>query len=41
MSCGACFPHGPDDSCTCAGCWDCDGLIVGCTCDIDWGCEHG
>ena len=29
-------PHGPDDPCTCDGCWACAGHVVGCTCDIDW-----
>lgn len=29
-------PHGPDEACTCPGCWACAGHIVGCTCDIDW-----
>lgn len=36
-----CFPHGPDDPCTCEGCWACTGNVVGCTCDIAWDCEHG
>lgn len=40
MSCEACFPHGPDDPCSCDGCWDCEGGVVGCTCDIAWDCEH-
>jgi hypothetical protein len=35
-----CFPHGPDEPCTCEGCWDCGGHIMGCTCDISWDCEH-
>jgi hypothetical protein len=34
-------PHGPDEPCTCAGCWDCKGAAVGCTCDIDWGKMYG
>lgn len=29
-------PHGPDDACTCPGCWACPGYVTGCTCDIDW-----
>ena len=29
-------PHGPDDPCTCTGCWACAGSVRGCTCDIDW-----
>ena len=29
-------PHGPDEPCTCNGCWHCTGHVVGCTCDIDW-----
>lgn len=29
-------PHGPDEPCTCDGCWACKGHVVGCTCDIDW-----
>jgi hypothetical protein len=29
-------PHGPDQPCTCDGCWACTGRVVGCTCDIDW-----
>ena len=29
-------PHGPDEPCTCEGCWECKGAVVGCTCDIDW-----
>jgi hypothetical protein len=29
-------PHGPDEPCTCEGCWACTGNEVGCTCDIDW-----
>lgn len=37
--CG-CFPHGPDEPCTCDGCWACIGHVVGCTCDIAWDCEH-
>lgn len=37
--CG-CFPHGPDEPCTCTGCWACAGHVVGCTCDIAWDCEH-
>jgi hypothetical protein len=32
----AAVPHGPDDPCTCPGCWACAGQVVGCTCDIDW-----
>jgi len=32
------IPHGPDEKCTCTGCWSCDGGEVGCDCDIDW--EH-
>lgn len=38
--CDPCYPHGPDEPCTCDGCWACAGHVVGCTCDIDWGCEH-
>jgi hypothetical protein len=34
------FPHGPDDPCTCDGCWACNGRIVGCTCDITWDWKH-
>ena len=30
------IPHGPDEPCTCDGCWDCKGHVVGCTCDIAW-----
>lgn len=33
-----CYPHGPDDPCTCDGCWACEGHITGCTCDINWEC---
>lgn len=29
-------PHGPDEPCTCPGCWACDGFEMSCTCDIDW-----
>jgi hypothetical protein len=29
-------PHGPDEPCTCEGCWCCRGHVVACTCDIDW-----
>lgn len=29
-------PHGPDEPCTCDGCWCCEGHVVGCTCDINW-----
>lgn len=29
-------PHGPDEPCTCTGCWACKGGEPGCTCDIDW-----
>ncbi len=29
-------PHGPDDPCTCDGCWACEGHVFRCTCDIDW-----
>ncbi len=29
-------PHGPDEPCTCTGCWACTGGVVGYTCDIDW-----
>ena len=36
-----CFPeHGPNDECTCPGCWACSGHVMGCTCDIAWDCEH-
>ena len=35
-----CFPHGPDEPCTCDGCWACAGHVVGCTCDVAWDCEH-
>jgi hypothetical protein len=35
-----CFPHGPDEACTCDGCWACEGREIGCTCDIAWDCEH-
>lgn len=39
-----CYPHGPDDPCTCPGCHGgatgCFGYTVGCTCDIEWDCEH-
>jgi hypothetical protein len=35
-----CFPHGPEEPCTCDGCWACKGHEVGCTCDIAWDCEH-
>ncbi|MFL6096583.1 MAG: hypothetical protein ACJ71Y_14115 [Blastococcus sp.] len=38
--CCDCFPHGPDEACTCSGCWACIGRVVGCTCDIAWDCEH-
>jgi len=34
-------PHGPDDPCTCEGCWACKGAEVGCTCDIDWDKLYG
>jgi hypothetical protein len=33
---GYVVPHGPDDPCTCDGCWACAGHVVACTCDIDW-----
>jgi hypothetical protein len=43
----SCFPHGPDDPCTCDGfttngdeCFCYPGHVVGCTCDIAWDCEH-
>ncbi|AAN12701.1 gp57 [Mycobacterium phage Omega] len=39
MTC-TCFPHGVDAPCTCTGCWACIGEAVGCTCDIDWDCDH-
>lgn len=29
-------PHGPEEPCTCSGCWACKGRVIGCTCDIDW-----
>ena len=29
-------PHGPEEPCTCDGCWACAGHVKGCTCDIDW-----
>lgn len=29
-------PHGPQEPCTCTGCWACTGRVLGCTCDIDW-----
>lgn len=32
----AAVPHGPDEPCTCSGCWACTGHVTGCTCDIDW-----
>ena len=35
-----CFPHGPNDPCTCDGCWACNGHEIGCSCDIAWDCEH-
>lgn len=35
-----CWPHGPDDPCTCPGCTFCTGHEIGCTCDIGWDCEH-
>lgn len=35
-----CFPHSADEPCTCAGCWACSGHVIGCTCDINWDCEH-
>lgn len=38
--CAVCFPHGPDQPCTCNGCWICAGHVFGCTCDIGWDCEH-
>lgn len=34
-------PHGPNDPCTCTGCWACPGNVLGCTCDIDWECVYG
>lgn len=34
-------PHGPDEPCTCKGCWACKGAEVGCTCDIDWDKLYG
>lgn len=37
--CG-CFPHGPNEPCTCDGCGACEGHVIGCTCDIKWDCEH-
>lgn len=30
------MPHGPDEPCTCGGCWACLGHVMGCTCDIAW-----
>jgi hypothetical protein len=36
VSAGYVAPHGPDEPCLCPGCWACDGLEMGCTCDIDW-----
>jgi hypothetical protein len=38
-ACG-CYPHGPDDFCTCDGCTGCVGREKGCCCDIAWDCEH-
>jgi hypothetical protein len=38
--CG-CYPHSPSEPCTCNGCTSCVGREVGCTCDINWYCEHG
>jgi hypothetical protein len=47
-----CFPHGPDEPCTCDGyaasppnppgtkCTCWPGHVVGCTCDIEWDCPH-
>lgn len=35
-----CYPHGPNEPCTCGGCTSCVGREVGCTCDIDWDCPH-
>lgn len=35
--CG-CYPHGPDEPCTCNGCHYCTGHKHGCTCDINWSC---
>ncbi len=29
-------PHKPDEPCTCDGCHECTGHVIGCTCDIDW-----
>lgn len=37
MTCN-CYPHGPDEPCTCSGCWACPGGEVGCACDINWSC---
>lgn len=36
-----CYPHGPDEPCTCDGCWACKGHEAGCTCDINWDCTAG
>jgi hypothetical protein len=30
------FPHGPNEPCTCEGCWACKGHEMNCTCDIEW-----
>lgn len=34
-------PHGPDEPCTCTGCWACKGAELECSCDIDWSCVYG
>lgn len=41
MLCDRCCPHGPNEPCTCDGCWACAGHVTGCTCDIAWDCDHG
>lgn len=46
MGCKQCFPHGPDEPCTCDGrtadgqACICSGHVIGCTCDIAWDCNH-
>lgn len=35
-----CYPHGPQEPCTCTGCRYCPGHKYGCTCDINWACTE-
>lgn len=33
MACLYCFPSGPGIQCSCLGCCDCPGEVLGCECD--------